>query len=97
MRLLGLSPYIETLVTGSEHRAEKTEAIRDVLQAWDVTPEEAAYVGDTAYDMRASREAGVLALGAAWTDTATLRESDGAARLFSSVRELQDWLDETAG
>ena len=93
MRLMGFGPYIETLITGSEVRAEKALGIRAVLQEWGIAPEEAAYVGDTPSDVTASREAGVLSIGALWTDAATLRESDGADCFFYSVRDFQDWLE----
>ena len=92
MRLLEFAPYIETLVTGSPNGAAKPEAIRQVLDAWNLSPAEAAYVGDVPYDMQAAREAGVLPLGAAWAKTASVREGDGAARLFYSVEELIEWV-----
>ncbi len=97
MRLMGFDPYIETLITGSQARAEKEVGIRAVLQAWNIAPDEAAYVGDTPYDVVASRKAGVLAIGALWTDAATLCESDGADHYFYAVRDFQNWLEQTLG
>lgn len=96
MRLMGFDPYIETLVTGSRARAEKEVGIRAVLNDWGIAPEEAAYVGDTPSDVRASREAGVLSIGALWTDTATLKVSDGADHYFYSVRDFQSWLEQAS-
>ena len=91
MRALGLEPYIETLVTGSAAGAEKPEAIQRVLAEWGIQPQEAAYVGDMPYDMRAAREAGVLPLGAAWAESATVAPEDGLL-IFDSVAALQAWL-----
>lgn len=93
MRLMGFEPYIETLITGSEAGAEKEVGIRAVLQDWAIAPDEAAYVGDTTSDVVASREAGVLSIGALWTDTATLSERDGADHVFYAVGDFQTWLD----
>ena len=91
---MGLAPYLETLVTGSLDGAAKPTSIRQVLDEWDLPAERVAYVGDTPYDMRAAREAGVIPLGAAWASTATVREGDGALRVFYSVDDLSRWLDE---
>jgi phosphoglycolate phosphatase-like HAD superfamily hydrolase len=43
--------------------------------------------------MHAAAEAGVQPLGAAWGETATVVENDGAARLFHSVEEFQHWVE----
>ncbi|RPJ39886.1 MAG: HAD family hydrolase [Chloroflexi bacterium] len=91
MHVLGLEPYIEQIITGHEHGTDKSPSIRKMLDGWGVPPEQAAYVGDMIYDMRAAREAGVLPLAAAWAGTETFHESDGAAKVFTSVDEMIRW------
>ena len=96
MRSMGLSPYIDALETGSEAGAEKPAAIRRVLDGWGIAPDKAAYVGDMPYDMQAAREAGLLALGAAWAATATVKEGDGAVKIFDTVEALMGWITEVS-
>jgi hypothetical protein len=50
-------------------------------------------VGDAHSDMADARAAGVLPLGAAWSQTATVTVED-TPFLFHSVRELGDWLSQ---
>jgi pyrophosphatase PpaX len=74
LRILGLGRWIDSVETGFPERADKPLSIRRVLERWEMSPEQAAYVGDTPYDMQAARSAGVLALGAAWAETSILRQ-----------------------
>ncbi len=92
MRAMGLVTYIEALETGIEAGVDKPQGMLRILSAWGVPAAQAAYVGDTPYDMEAAREAGLLPLGAAWAETATVIEGDGAARVFRTVAELADWV-----
>lgn len=94
MRAMGLDSHIELLLTGSAAGAEKPAAIRRALAEWGVAPQEAGYVGDMPYDMQAAREAGVIPLGAAWADSATVSAStsDGA-QVFDRVEELLRWVE----
>jgi phosphoglycolate phosphatase-like HAD superfamily hydrolase len=92
MDVLGLSPYIEELKAGTPGGAGKPAALRELLAAWDLPAAHAIYVGDMPYDMQASREVGLLPIGAAWAVTATVRDGDGAAMLFTRVADLSAWL-----
>lgn len=94
LRLLGLEHYAEAVHWGTPEGGRKPAAIREVLQKWEYSPAQAAYVGDAPSDMRAARDVGVLGLGAAWSngvDPERLRES-GAVRAFRSPAELDAWL-----
>lgn len=98
LRLLGLGAYADAVHWGTPEGGRKPAAIRDVLQQWRCSPSEAAYVGDAPSDMRAARETGVLALGAAWSngvDGERLREG-GAAEVFRSPVDLDTWLGRRA-
>lgn len=90
MKAFGLAQYIDALATGSPHGAEKDTAIRAMLDGWGIDPQQAAYVGDTPYDMCASRDAGVLPIGAGWAATATVQASDGL--VFSTFEALHAWV-----
>jgi pyrophosphatase PpaX len=92
MRALGLDAYIDGCEPGSPNGAVKPAAIRKLLAGWGIPPEQAAYVGDMPYDMRAAHEAGVLALAAAWAGSATVGHADGADQVFLRVDELVAWL-----
>lgn len=95
--VMGLAPFIEAIIPGSANGAEKPKALFGLLEGWGLRPEEAAYVGDMAYDMRAAREAGVIPLGAAWAETATVGEGDGAEKLFYCVEDLVAWVEARTG
>lgn len=94
MQAMGLAPYIETLITGHPSGAEKPTSIRAALREWELPPETVAYVGDMPYDMQAAREAGVVPLGAAWAASATVKDGDGAAKVFYRVADLARWLQD---
>jgi pyrophosphatase PpaX len=96
LKHLGLAGYFDILETGSANGAVKSLSIQKVLMRWAILPKEAAYVGDTAYDIEAAKEAGVIPLGAAWAGTSnaeSLRAMAPAAT-FRSVREFIDWIEE---
>jgi phosphoglycolate phosphatase-like HAD superfamily hydrolase len=92
MRAYGLDPYIDLLETGSKHGAVKPELIRRILDAWGIPPSHAAYIGDAQSDMADARAVGVLPIGAAWSQSATVTEADTPYR-FISVEEFQVWLE----
>jgi pyrophosphatase PpaX len=97
MEALGLAPYIERLEFGHNDYNNKSENIQRVLSGWGIDPAEVAYVGDTVDDMHQARKAGVLPLGAAWSQTATVVENDGAAHVFYTVEDFRKWVEEERG
>lgn len=92
LQSMGLKPYLETLVFGSNQGGRKPDGIRHVLAEWGLPASQVAYVGDMDSDMEAAREAGVLPLGAAWAKNSTVRTANGV-QTFSTIAELQDWLE----
>ncbi len=96
LRHLGIRSLFDQVETGSPDGPIKPASIRKVLATWGIEPAVVAYVGDTPHDMRHSRRAGVLALGAAWAPTATVREADGgiADAVFESVEDFIRWVQE---
>jgi pyrophosphatase PpaX len=93
LRLLDLEGYFPIVEAGSPDGAVKPAAMRRVLDAWGLRPEQVAGIGDTPSDIRAARAAGMTALGAAWAanaDAAALRALEPAA-VFESVSEARTW------
>ena len=95
LRILDLCRRVDGVETGFADRSDKDGSIRAVLERWQIPPQQAAYVGDTPYDMQAARAAGVLPLGAAWAPTAhLLREpAPEAAYTFYSLDEFIEWIE----
>ncbi len=96
MKILGLDRWIDIVETGFADRNDKPYCIRKILSQWGMRPERAAYVGDTPYDMAASRQTGLLPLGAAWANTATLMSSNStsaAYKVFFKIDDLINWIE----
>ncbi len=94
LRHLGLAPYFQRVETGSSAGPIKPGSLRRILAAWNLTPHQLAYVGDSPSDMDAAREVGVLPLGATWAATSTLRNAPDVAAYtgFATVADLVDWI-----
>jgi HAD superfamily hydrolase (TIGR01549 family) len=95
LRILGLSKWIDEMETGFPDKPDKPRSIRKVMERWGMPPEQAAYVGDTPYDIKASLEAGLLPIGAAWAPTSTLRPQDYrlAYKIFSDIDSFIQWIE----
>lgn len=95
VRRLGLNRYFDLVASGSAQGMIKADQIREIADDWRLPAARIAYVGDSVNDMRHARQAGVVAIGAAWAETA-----DPAAltavmpnELFTTVAELGEWVD----
>jgi pyrophosphatase PpaX len=95
LRYLGLAHYFDAVETGSVEGAVKPLAIQKVVATWDVPLRQVAYVGDSAYDMEAAQEAGVIPLGAAWATTSDADSLNALIPLatFRSVESFIKWID----
>ncbi|MDA8229083.1 MAG: HAD family hydrolase [Desulfitobacterium hafniense] len=93
----GLKPFFEVIITGSEHCASKPEHIKEVLKKWNYSPEEVAYVGDIAYDVKAAKEVGVLPISAIWAPTAQVQKvlDMNPAFAFDNVKAFIEWIKQT--
>lgn len=93
LRYTGLEPYIERVETGFLEGGNKPRSIETVLESWGMFPSQAAYVGDAPSDMRAAQQAGVLPVGAAWSETALLAvgQPDGWL-IFKQVEDFNAWV-----
>jgi len=63
-----LAPYFDTIVTAelTERHKPDPEPVLLALERLNADPEQAAYVGDSPFDMGAARGAGVRAVGVTW-------------------------------
>jgi pyrophosphatase PpaX len=78
---LPLEHYFDTIVAGDDTRVHKPhpDPLLLALERLAATPDEAAYVGDSPYDMQAAKAAGVHAIGVTWGkihDRAALSDAD---------------------
>jgi pyrophosphatase PpaX len=86
---LPLAPYFDAVVTSeqTEHHKPHPEPILLALDRLGAGPEEAAYVGDSPFDMAAARAAGVKAVGVSWGGIHPLDQLD-ADVLVETPEEL---------
>jgi len=98
-RRLGLTSLFEEVRMGSPDPRDKARWIGEILSAFSVRGEHAAYLGDAPADIRASRSNGIRALAAAWSPTAKvealIREHPDV--LLRSVPELAWWVERWLG
>lgn len=94
LRALSLADYFDIVIPGSASGAIKPLAIESVLTKWNLLPQQVAYVGDSAYDMQAAKEVGVIALGAAWAETSSYEHLDAMAPVatFRTVESFINWI-----
>lgn len=95
LRRLGLEDLFDGVRTGSPEGDVKAKRIAELVQAFGVSPEHAAYLGDFPGDARAARTAGVKALSAAWGPSTNVQwlvdaRPDG---LFRTPAELVRWVE----
>ena len=78
---LPLAHYFDTIVAGDDTRVHKPhpDPLLLALERLAASPEEAAYVGDSPYDMQAAKAAGMRAIGVTWGkihSRSALRDAD---------------------
>ena len=78
---LGFTPWFNTIVCADEveHPKPAPDALLECLRRLDCAPEDAVYIGDSAYDMQCARSAGVTSVLALWGCT-------GAENITSDLR-----------
>lgn len=98
-RYTGVERFFERIETGSPKGSVKARQIRQITEEWGFHGNEVAYVGDVAHDVISSREAGVIAVSAAWAESADYEsllyaEPDVIPR---TPNELWMWLNGVGG
>ncbi len=94
LETLGIVEFFEMVVTGNDvcrHKPD-SEGIAQILEAFDVRPEETVMVGDSMADVRASRQAGVTMAAVLWDayDRQGVLEA-GVELVFNTVPAFVDW------
>lgn len=97
LRKYGLADSFDAIEAGSPEGPCKPEAIRRILQRFDLRAEETLYVGDMPSDIRAAREVGIETLAVVWASTAQedLVRRENPRAVFKSVESLRDYFRET--
>jgi len=95
LRRVGLASHFDRVEAGGAQGAVKPEAIKQILADWGIAAENAVYVGDAPYDVRAARTAGVAAISVVWASTARREkiEAEHPDELFETIRDFRNWLD----
>lgn len=94
---LGLTGFFDCVETGSPEGSVKCRCLRKILERWNVTADQVAYLGDVPSDIEAARAVGILPLGAAWeprSDPQALRAMKPLA-LFAAVPDFIRWIEQT--
>jgi len=96
LRRFGMGGYFDPIETGSPEGGIKPRLLRAVIERWGFPACRTAYIGDSAGDLAAAREAGVVPLRAAWAPKPESETVEGMAaeETFSSVGEFIEWLKE---
>lgn len=90
----GLRGAFDPVEAGSPHGAVKPEAMRRVLDAWNLSPDAVVSIGDAPSDVRSAHAVGLTSVAAAWA-ASTKREAlrrAGPDVWFDDVAELSGWL-----
>jgi pyrophosphatase PpaX len=91
LQYLGIDKYFEFVEAGKEDALVKASAMRKILNSWQMRPQDAAYIGDSASDVEQSAEAGVLPLAAEWAATATIHLLE-EVKPYASFRTVESFL-----
>ena len=94
LRAFSLAREFQWIRTGDPQRDIKVDNIEDILARSGIAASDALYVGDAPSDMRAAKEAGISAVGAAWRSDAPITELEAshALQVFRSVDVFAQWL-----
>lgn len=97
LKHFGMDTCFDRIETGIPERNRKAEAIRDLLDTYNLQPDEMLYIGDAVSDITACHEAGIKCLSAAWTvSSSSVRRltENNQGNVFYSIQSLRDFLIE---
>lgn len=95
LKQFGMNTCFDRIETGIPERNRKPEAIKNLLEIYNLQPDEMIYVGDTVSDIMACHEAGIKCLSAAWVvSPEAVRQlvENNPDRVFISIPSLRDFL-----
>ncbi|MFE7083915.1 HAD family hydrolase [Priestia megaterium] len=95
--MFDIHSYFEAIETGSPQGPRKVQGIQSVLNQLGIMPADSIYVGDAPSDIKASREAGVPIVSAAWAETAEveLLQEMQPNKLFKTIQEFRQYIQQT--
>ncbi len=93
---LGLNKYFVNIQTGSPERNDKAAQLLNLLNIFELQPEELIYVGDAVSDAESAANAGIKCLSAAWAKSARINELEkiNPGLVFTSVGDMKQYLAE---
>jgi phosphoglycolate phosphatase-like HAD superfamily hydrolase len=99
LRHYRLDNVFDAVETGSSESVVKAQAIRGLVERWQVPSTRTVYLGDAATDVLAAREAGVIAAGAAWAYGARAADlqAAGADVVFTDAKDFLMWVESETG
>jgi pyrophosphatase PpaX len=91
---LPIEHLFETVVGGdeTEHHKPHPEPLQLALERLGAAPEQAAYVGDSPFDMQAAKAAGLYAIGVSWGRIHTADKLTDADVIVDTAEELLEIL-----
>ncbi len=91
LEIYGISDMFDMVETGWIKGPRKVEGIQAVLAKYNLMPEEAVYIGDTASDIKSARDAGIAIWSAAWSSTANISELQESMpdMIFTEIETLK--------
>lgn len=94
LRILDITKYFDEIETGSVQGAIKSLSIKKIFNKWGFQSGEVAYIGDTAYDIKAARGAAVIPLGAAWSTTVNINalKKEKPEEIFATIESFTNWV-----
>jgi len=89
-----LADVFDDVAAGSMEGSVKADEIARIVDAWSLAPSRVAYIGDAPSDIRSCREAGVMAVTAAWKSGADIDHLASLQPdvLLSSEADLVEWV-----
>lgn len=94
LKFIGLADRFEEVESGCPHGPCKPAGIRSILERRRLDPSRVWYVGDSPWDVRSAREAGVFVCGVGWGANSHLEQLRAADpdQLFMTVEDCATWL-----
>lgn len=94
LRHAGLDGCFDLVQTGSPEGSVKAVRIMETLARWAIPPERAFYLGDSPSDIQDAHSTGVIALAAAWAETADQEAlaAQHPSAMFTAAQDLIEWL-----
>ncbi len=85
-----LEPYLDVVIASEDTERHKPDPdpLLEALRRLDATPEQAAYVGDSPFDVRAAKAAGMFMVGVTWGRIHDRDALQGSDALVDTAEEL---------